>query len=94
MTTSKDSSLTPAQASNLRILRRVVFGVAAVIFAFLLWRAMLPGGQISKMVQGSSLSKLDASVRAAAVALSVLAGLVFAWFAASNIAKVLARQVK
>jgi hypothetical protein len=93
MTTLDGSSMTPAQAANFRILRRVIFGVAVVIFAFLLWRAMLPGGQISNMLQGSSLSKLDGSVRPFAVALSVLAGILFAWFASSNIAKVLARQV-
>jgi len=55
---------------------------------------MLPGGQISNMLHGPSLSKLDDTGRAAALALSVLAGLVFAWFASSNIAKILARHVE
>jgi len=67
---------------------------AVVILAFLLWRAMLPGGQISNMLHGPSLPKLDDTGRAAALALSVLAGLVFAWFASSNIAKILARHVE
>ena len=94
MTTTEDSSMTPTQAANFRILRRVIFGVAVVILAFLLWRAILPGGQISNMLHGPSLSKLDDTGRAAALALSVLAGLVFAWFASSNIAKILARHVE
>jgi len=94
MTTPEDSPLTPTQAANFRILRRVIFGVTVVVFALLLWRAMSPGGQISNMLHGSSLSKLDDTGRASALALSVLAGLAFAWLAATNLAQILARRIK
>jgi hypothetical protein len=94
MTTPEDSSLTPTQAANFRILRRVIFAVTLVVFALLLWRAMSPGGEISHMLHGSSLSRLDGTARASVLALSVLAGLGFAWLAATNIAKILARRVK
>lgn len=94
MTTAEDSPMTAAQAANFRMLRRVIFGVMVVVFAFLLWRAMLPGGQISNMLHGSSLARLDDTGRASALALSVLAGLVFGWFAATNIARILTRRIK
>jgi hypothetical protein len=94
MTTSEDSAMTPAQAANFKILRRVVFGAAVVISSVLLWHEMQPGGQISIALHRSSLSRLDGTGRASVLALSVLAGLVFAWFASTNIAKILARQVR
>ena len=94
MTTSEDSAVAPAQGANFEILRRVVFGVAVVTSSFLLWHEMQPGGRISNALHGSSLSKLDGTGRASVLALSVLAGLVFAWFASTNIAKILARQVR
>ncbi len=92
--TPSDSAMTPTQAANFKKLRLVIFGTCVLVFAFLLWRAMAPGGQISNMLQGPSLSRMDATWRASALALSVLAGLVFAWFASTNVAKILARQVK
>jgi hypothetical protein len=92
--TPEDSPLTPTQAANFRLLRRVIFGTTVVCFAFLLWRSMSPGGQISNMLQQSGLARMGENGRAAALALSVLAGLVFAWFAATNIAKILARRIE
>jgi hypothetical protein len=94
MTTSEDSAMTPTQAANFKTLRRVVFSVAVVVLSFLLWRGMQPDGQISKALTGSSLSKLDSTGRTSVLTVSVLAGLVFVWFASTNIAKILARQVK
>jgi hypothetical protein len=86
--------MTPAQAANFRLLRRVIFGSTVVCFAFLLWRSMSPGGQISNMLLGPGLARMDETGRASVLALSVLAGLVFAWLAATNIAKILARRIK
>ncbi len=94
MATSEDGSMTPTQATNFRTLRRVIFGAALVVFAFLLWRSSLQGGELSNVFEGRALSRLSGTARASVLALSVLAGLGFAWLAATNIAKVLARQVK
>ena len=89
-----NSPLNPSQTANFKKLRWVVFGACLVFFALLLWRAMAPGGQISNILHGASMSNMDATGRASALALSVLAGLVFAWFASTNIAKILARHTK
>jgi len=86
--------MTPTQAANFKKLRLIVFGTCVLVFSFLLWRAMVPGGQISNILHGSSMSKMDDTGRASALASSILAGLVFAWFASTNIAKILARQVR
>jgi hypothetical protein len=94
MATPEDSSMTPTQAANFRALRRTIFGAAVVVLAFLLWRSSVPGGEVSNALQGSSLSKLSGTGRASVLALSVLAGLGFAWLASTNLAKILARQVK
>jgi hypothetical protein len=94
MATRDDSFMTPAQATNFRILRRVIFGVAVIVIAFLLWRSSLPGGEIGNALQGRTLSRMSGTGRALVLALSVLAGLGFAWLASTNLAKILARQVK
>ena len=94
MATPDDSSMTPAQAANFRTLRRVIFGVAVVVIAFLLGRSSVPGGEIGNALQGTTLSKLSGTGRSLVLALSVLAGLGFAWLASTNLAKILARQVK
>ena len=86
--------MTPAQTANFRILRRVIFGVAVAVIAFLLWRSSVPRGEIGNALQGTTLSQLSGTGRALVLALSVLAGLGFAWLASTNLAKILARQVK
>lgn len=94
MTPSKESALTPAQTANFKVLRWVVFSVAVAIFSYLLWRQVPPGGRIGNVLDGSSLSGWSGTGRAVVLALSVLAGLVFLWFASTSIAKTLVRQVK
>lgn len=94
MATPDDSSMTPAQAANFRILRRVIFAVAVVVIAFMLWRSSAPGGEIGHALQGTTLSKMSGTGRALVLALSVLAGLGFAWRASTNLARILARQVR
>jgi hypothetical protein len=94
MTTSEDSSMTPTQVANFKKLRLVVFGSCMVVFSFILWRAMVPGGQISNMLHGPGLSKLSDTGRASVLAICVVVALIFGWFASTNIARVLARQVR
>jgi len=94
MMDSPDPPLNPSQMVNFKKLRWVVFGTCLAVFALLLWRAMGPGGQISNILHGPSMSKMDDTGRASALALSVLAGLVFAWYASTNIARILARHIK
>ena len=94
MVTSNDGALTPSQAANFKVLRRVVFGVGVAIFSYLLWRHMQPGGQLGNVLDGYVLSKWGSAARAFVLALSVLAGLAFLWLASTNIAKALARQVE
>jgi len=94
MMDAPNSPMSPSQTANFKKLRWVVFGSCLVCLALLLWRAMTPGGQISNILHSASMSKMDDTGRASALALSVLAGLVFAWFASTNIAKILARHIK
>ena len=94
MTTSEDTLLTPAQVANFKKLRLVVFGSCMVVFSFLLWLAMVTGGQISNMLHGPGLSKLSDTGRASLLAICVVVALVIGWVMATNIAKVLTRQVK
>jgi hypothetical protein len=90
----REDQLTSAQAENFKVLRRVIFGAALLVFSLLLWRALAEGGQVDSALHGSSLSKLDGVTRACLLTLCVLVGLVFAWLASTNLAKILARQVK
>jgi hypothetical protein len=91
---SEEDQFTSAQAENFKVLRRVIFGAALLVFSLLLWRALAAGGQINSALHGSSLSKLDGATRACLLTVCVLVGLVFTWLASTNLAKILARQVK
>ena len=62
--------------------------------SYLLWRHMQPGGQLGNVLDGSVHSKWGGAARALVLTLSVLAGLVFLWFASTSIAQALARQVE
>jgi len=84
--------LTRAQAVHFRKLRRVIFGTAVLIFGFMLWYSIV-SGEISGMLRGPGLSKMDSTGRTTALTLCVLAGLVFAWIASGNIAKLLSRRI-
>jgi len=94
MTTTEDSSMTPTQAANFRILRRVIFGgggdscLPAVARDAPGWADQQHASRTIAVEAG----RHRACGRSGA--LSVLAGLVFAWFASSNIAKILARHVE
>lgn len=94
MMDAPDSSMTPSQIANFKKLRWVVLAACLAGFSLLMWRAMAPGGYISNILHGASMSRMDDTWRASALALSVLVGLVFAWFASTNIAKILARHIE
>lgn len=90
---SWNAPLTPPQAAHFKKLRVFVFGVFLVVYSFALWQATMPGGQISKFVQ-STTTTMSSTGRASVLAICVLLGLIFGWFASTNVARILARQVR
>lgn len=87
--------LAPEQVAAFKKLRLIIFTVCVLVFAALLAQSVMPGGEIHEMLHaGAMATHMDSTGRASALAICVLAGLVFGWIASGRVAKVLARRIR
>jgi hypothetical protein len=92
MTTPEEHPLTPVQAVIFKKLRLIVYAVCVVCFSILLWFSMAPGGEVYRGL--AAIQGVGSTGRPIILAFIVVVALILGWVMCSNIAKILARQVK